>query len=151
MYWQKKHLPCDSQAKSKSPISVDYKGIFLLFSAILAYTLSIKLTGNGFDITNFVLCLFSVLFLLAFISVERNSLYPLIKLSIFEDRGLTLSLINNFVVSIVVMSSLVIGPFYLTIVFDFNTTQAGIAMAASPITVAITSFFSSGELQNYST
>lgn len=137
----KKHLPCDSQVKSKSPISVDYKGIFLLFSAILAYTLSIKLTGNGFDITNFVLCLFSVLFLLAFISVERNSLYPLIKLSIFEDRGLTLSLINNFVVSIVVMSSLVIGPFYLTIVFDFNTTQAGIAMAASPITVAITSFF----------
>lgn len=137
----KKHLPCDSQVKSKSPISVDYKGIFLLFSAILAYTLSIKLTGNGFDITNFVLCLFSVLFLLAFISVERNSLYPLITLSIFEDRGLTLSLINNFVVSIVVMSSLVIGPFYLTIVFDFNTTQAGIAMAASPITVAITSFF----------
>lgn len=137
----KKHLPCDSQVKSKSHISVDYKGIFLLFSAILAYTLSIKLTGNGFDITNFVLCLFSVLFLLAFISVERNSLYPLITLSIFEDRGLTLSLINNFVVSIVVMSSLVIGPFYLTIVFDFNTTQAGIAMAASPITVAITSFF----------
>jgi len=38
------------------------------------------------------------------------------------------------------MSSLVIGPFYLAIVFDLNTTQAGIAMAASPITVAITSF-----------
>ena len=137
----KKHLPCDSKAKNKSPISVDYKGIFLLFSAILAYTLSIKLTGNGFDITNLVLCSFSVLFLLAFISVERNSLYPLIKLSMFKDRGLTLSLINNYIVSIVVMSSLVIGPFYLTVALDLNTTQAGIAMAASPITVAITSFF----------
>lgn len=137
----KKHLPCDSQVKKKYPIIVDYKGIFLLSSAILACTLCIKLTRNGFDITNLVLCLLSVLFLLAFISVERNSLYPLIKLSMFKDRGLTLSLINNFIVSIVVMSSLVIGPFYLTIAFDLNTTQAGIAMAASPITVAITSFF----------
>ncbi|WDE07057.1 MFS transporter [Thalassomonas viridans] len=134
-----KYLPGDKPLSAKAEASVDYPGIFLLFSAILTYTLSLKLTGNGFDIANLALCSLSLLSLLLFIKVECNSANPLIKLSILKDRELITSLISNFIVSTVVMSSLVIGPFYLVVALELTITQAGVAMAASPLTVAITS------------
>lgn len=136
----KKYLPQDKQSSIKASFSVDYIGILLLFSTILTYTLSIKLAGNGFDGTNLVLFSSSLLLLFAFIIKGRHSKNPLIDFSMFKNKELVASLISNFIVSTVVMTSLVIGPFYLIVALDLNFTQTGIVMAASPLTVAVTSF-----------
>lgn len=135
-----KYLPNDQPIHFKKQMAMDYKGAFLLFVAILTYTLSMKLTGNGLGSENLLLSLFSLVFLLAFIVVERASNAPLIEFNLFKNTLLITSLISNFIVSIVVMSSLVVGPFYLIAALKLNSTEAGISMAASPATVAVMSF-----------
>lgn len=136
----KKYLPSDIQVTVKPPLFFDYISIVLLFSTILTYTLSIKSIGASFDITSLIFILLSLLFLLVFIVVQRNSNSPLIKLSILKENELITNLISNFIVSTVAMSSLVIGPFYLIVALTLSTTQAGLAMAVSPLTVAATSY-----------
>lgn len=136
----RKYLPADIQTTIKPPLFVDCLSIVLLFSTILVYTLSIRLIEDYFDITSLVFILLSLFLLLVFIFVQRNSNPPLIKLSILKENELITSLISNFIVSTVVMSSLVIGPFYLIVALGLSTTQAGFAMAVSPLTVATTSY-----------
>lgn len=135
-----KYLPVDANKTENLPITLHYKSIFLLFLVILTYTLSIKLTEHGFGIINLILLSLSLLTLFLFIDSERQSTTPLLNLTVIKNRALSTSLVCNFIVSAVVMTSLIVGPFYLLISLECNTTQAGIVMATSPFTVAITSY-----------
>lgn len=133
-----KCLPADKPTEN-AIVVFDYKCAFIFLLFILSYTFSIKLTGKYFDLKNILLLLCSLLFLFTFLSLERHSSAPLIPLYILKNREIVTSLVSNFIVSSVVIASLVTGPFYLMIALELNTTQAGIAMAASPLSVAFVS------------
>jgi predicted MFS family arabinose efflux permease len=58
------------------------------------------------------------------------------------DRTLRSQLLSNFVVSAVMMSTLIVGPFYLTNGLYLDPIQVGLVMSAGPITSAVSGILS---------
>ena len=123
-----KYLPKDKYIRASNSESIDLFGFFILFITILTYTVSIKLTGNGLDSTNVSLLIIFLSCLSIFVFFQRKSNAPLIKFSMLKENNLIPSLICNFIISAVVMSSLVIGPFYLTLALELNNAEAGLGI-----------------------
>ncbi len=114
----KRYLPNDVKKKDSTSIDIDFKSIFLLFFVILTYTLGLKVSGEAFEGIRSIIILSFLVSIVMFIYFERKSTYPLIKLKISKNSELIISLISNFIVSTVVMTSLVVGPFYLVIALE---------------------------------
>lgn len=94
---------------------------------------------------------FAALFLLLFIRSQNTGGGKLVQLSVLGDYRYSVGFIVNFLVSTVVMTSLVVSPFYLTIAFNLSLAQTGFMMASSPICVAIASFIMSRNLTDKNT
>jgi MFS family permease len=58
------------------------------------------------------------------------------------DRTLRSQLLSNFVVSAIMMSTLIVGPFYLTNGLYLDPMQVGLVMSAGPITSAVSGILS---------
>lgn len=58
------------------------------------------------------------------------------------DRTLRSQLLSNFVVSAIMMSTLIVGPFYLTNGLYLDPIQVGLVMSAGPITSAVSGVLS---------
>lgn len=68
--------------------------------------------------------------------VERTS-SAVIPLSVFRDRGLCGSLAMNLLVAMVMMTTLVVGPFYLSRTLDLGPALVGFVMSVGPVISAI--------------
>lgn len=145
-----KHLPEDTVKQAHRPTATSVLAGSVLFCALVVYTLAARLAGQEIDSTSVWLILGFVSLLLVFIYLDIKSDAPLINLSQLDNKTLFPSLISNFIVSIVVMSSLVIGPFYLTLRLELSTSAAGLVMVASPVTVAVTSYLVGRLAQRFS-
>ncbi|MCF6437216.1 MFS transporter [Pseudoalteromonas sp. MMG022] len=90
----------------------------------------------------------AVILLCAFHSLPANKIelrqakQPLFHTSTLNKPALKVSLIANFLISNVVMISLIIGPFYLTLALQLSIVEVGFVMVASPVTVAVFAFLS---------
>ncbi len=73
----------------------------------------------------------------AFVVAESNTASPLIQLSMFRDRVLSASLAMSTIVSTVLMSTLVVGPFYLSRALDMRTAAVGLSLSAGPLAAAL--------------
>ena len=69
--------------------------------------------------------------------VESVATAPLIHVSMLRDRVLRSSLAMNALVSTVMMSTLVVGPFYLSRSLALSATAVGFAMSVGPIVTAL--------------
>lgn len=58
------------------------------------------------------------------------------------DRTLRSQLLSNFVVSAIMMSTLIVGPYYLTNGLHLDSIHLGVVMSVGPITSAISGIFS---------
>jgi MFS family permease len=68
-----------------------------------------------------------------FVFAEAKVASPLIRLELFRNAVLSTSLVMNALVSTVMMTTLVVGPFYLALALGLNEAGVGIVMSIGPI------------------
>lgn len=110
------------------PDSIDFLGFFLLTSAIVVYTLSII---NWQNYSPFLLFL-SVICLILFIVTEKRLTHPAIPILLLKHPLLRAGFILNILVATVMMTTLIIGPFYLIHKLSLTPWLMGCVMSCGP-------------------
>lgn len=116
---------------------IDFFGIFALGIALTSYSLGVTLNGGHFTETNWTLLIVAALSLLSFIMIEKASQSPLLRLDHFHP-ALSSNLAMNIIVSTVMMSTLVVGPFYLSKGLELSPLAVGSVMSIGPLVSMIT-------------
>ena len=106
--------------------------------SLIGYTLA---TTVGWHVVP--LMLFSIISLGLFLVVELNATSPLIKMSALGNWEMSSSLLMNVVVATVMMTTLVVGPFYLSRALSLSPALVGLTMSVGPF-ISILSGFPSG-------
>ena len=132
-----RHLPADCLAPRPDRPRFDINGTLLLVLTLGAYALAMT-TGRGdFGPANLALLLATVCGAGLFAIVETKAESPLIRLAMFRDAALSASLAMSALVSTVMMTTLVIGPFYLSRALGLDSVLVGLALAVGPLFAAL--------------
>ena len=116
---------------------IDFKGTFVLVLTLVAYALSMTSTHGRFGLFNIVLIGLAVLGVYFFLHVEKSSQHPLINLSMFKNPDISLGLFLSMIVMTVMMTTLVVGPFYLSHALMLNPENVGLIMSVGPLAAAL--------------
>ena len=81
----------------------------------------------------------AVLFLVWFIRIEQHSPHPMLRLSVFQNRDLTVGLVGCFLTFVIYNGVVFLLPFYLENVLGYAPLQAGLALAVLPISMGVVS------------
>ncbi|PYB73296.1 MFS transporter [Rhizobium wuzhouense] len=121
-------------AKSASG-SIDWLGSLLLALALSTYALSMT-AGNGALDARGLLTITAVLIAL-FVWRQKAAASPLVPIALVGDRRIGLSLAMNLLVTTVMMSTLVVGPYMLSLGLGLGDSLIGLVMAIGPLTSAL--------------
>lgn len=140
-----RYLPKPNPTAIPALKSFDFAGAVLLVLAIGTFAFGLKLIGLENYAWSGALLGCSALILAGFVHAETRAearaKAPLLHLPYLRDAQFSISVALNFILSIVIMASLVIGPFYLTAGLGLSLAETGMAMTINPIVTATTSFF----------
>ncbi len=117
---------------------LDVIGTWLLGATLAAYSLGVTLGGGHWSNINWVLLVATAIGLVLFLFAETKLGSPLVRLSLFRNRGISASLVMNAIVATVMMSTLVVGPFYLSRALGLDTILVGVVMSVGPIMSILT-------------
>ena len=115
----------------------DYRGMALLAITLTSYALAMTVGRSHLSWLNAVLLIGAVAGARLFGMVEGRSSSPLIPLALLRDGERRTGLAMSFLVATVLMTSLVVGPFYLSYGLQLTATKVGLLMAAGPVVVAL--------------
>ncbi|CAI0856310.1 MFS transporter [Serratia proteamaculans] len=132
-----RYLPGNPPQWQKDTGRFDLPGSLLLGLTLASYALSMTLGQGDFGAINLLLLLCAGLGTGLFIRLENSTASPLIQLALFRQPGLSSGLMMSALVMTVMMTSLVVGPFYLTRGLGLTVGQAGLAMSAGPLVAAL--------------
>ncbi len=137
-----RHLPVDRPGPKADRAGFDPVGTLLLALTLAAYALAVTVhhdAGRGsFGPLNIALLLASVLGAGLFVLVEARTASPLIRLSMLRVPVLSAGLAASALVSTVIMATMVVGPFYLSLALGLDAARVGLVLAVGPIVVALT-------------
>ncbi|VVQ14170.1 MFS transporter [Pseudomonas fluorescens] len=125
-----RYLPADRAAGPQ--VAFDYSGSVVLVLTLAAYALAMTLEGFTVPLLLASLCGAGL-----FIVVEMKAKSPLIRLSLFSDARLSSSLTLTLLVTTVMMTTLVVGPFYLHRGLGLSSTMVGVALSIGPLLSAM--------------
>jgi MFS family permease len=132
-----RYLPDDPADEARKIADFDGRGALLLTFSVIGFALAATIGRGDFGRLNVALVAAAVLGLLLLRIVESRTAAPLVQLARLRDPLLRVALAGNLIVSTVLMSTLVIGPFYLSEVLELGPAGIGLAMSAGPTIVAI--------------
>lgn len=110
----------------------DMPGTLLLAATLVAYALSMT-AGDGFGRSALALLLAAAFGAVLFVFVESRVASPLIRLLALRNAALSASLVMNALVAVVMMTTLVVGPFYLALALGLGEAAVGLAMSVGPV------------------
>lgn len=117
----------------------DWLGTILLALTLGAYSLAMTFSGReGFGsplVLQFGLG--ALVGLVLFLAVQVKASAPLLKLSMFRNALLSLSMVMSVLVYAVMMATLVLGPFFLSKALGLDTRMVGLVMTVGPLAAAI--------------
>lgn len=116
----------------------DYLGALLLIFALLALLLASTLPWELWS--RLSLYLLALLLLVSFVRIERNVQAPLLRLDLLLQPTIASGAVFNMVVMLVMMTTLVVGPFYLAYGLLLSEASLGAVMSLGPMTVFLSSF-----------
>lgn len=122
----------------------DFLGALTLCVSLLALLLALTL-GQEIGFTQppmLALFALSAVFLLAFRAVEARAEQPMIDLSLFSMRPLSIGLITGALTFISISGVVFLLPFYLEGVRGYPTRVVGLLMASVPVAMGLTSYVS---------
>lgn len=130
------YLPTDASTAAEAK-SFDVAGTLLLALGLASYSLSMTVGKGRFGAISIVLLVAAAAVLTLFVLLQKRSKFPLVDLKLFGDRVLSGGLVNSLLVSTVLMSTLVVGPFYLAGGLQLGPSQAGLVLTVGPALVAL--------------
>jgi MFS family permease len=125
-----RYLPADRAARPR--VAFDFSGSAVLVLTLAAYALAMTLEGFTWP-----LLLASLGGAGLFVMIEMKAKSPLIRLSLFSDPRLSSSLTLTLLVTTVMMTTLVVGPFYLHRGLGLSSTMVGVALSIGPLLSAL--------------
>lgn len=112
--------------------------MLLLTLTLAAYTLAMTLGRTAGGLWTMVLLLVTAAIgVIAFVRVETRAAYPLIRLDILQRPDVGAGFAYSAAVSSVAMTTLVVGPFYLSAGLGLRPAQVGLVMSAGPIVAVL--------------
>jgi MFS family permease len=112
-------------------------GTLLLALTLAAYALAMTLGRGHFGLLNIVLLLAAVCGLGLLVLVEARTASPLVSVAMFRDPVLSAGLAMSALVSTVMMTTLVVGPFYLSRALGLAAVSIGFVLSAGPLVAAL--------------
>ena len=132
-----RYLPADRRAAKADRASFDSLGTLLLALTLAAYALAMTIGRGSFGPLNVALLTAAGLGAGLFVLAEAKVASPLIRWAMFRNSALNASLAMSALVSTVMMSTLVAGPFYLSRALGLDAALVGITMSIGPIVSAL--------------
>ncbi len=105
----------------------------LLVTSLLAYTFSFTSSGSNNNVTKYGSLIVALLAFTALIYHEKRAQYPLLSIKLFLNKQLSSGLLMNAAVATVMMSTLIVGPFYLTYAMAFDEDLVGLILSIGPL------------------
>lgn len=128
-----------SKAKPTNAAShrMDWAGSLWLTIMLICFALSATGSRAGMAIPPWLLLALAAVALLAFVRIELTAPYPLVPVALLRGRTVATSLAMNLLVGAVMMSTLVVGPFFLSFGLGLSEAETGMVMAVGPIAAAL--------------
>jgi len=126
-----RYLPPDHRKSKADRASFDNTGILLLAVTLAAYALAMTIGRGRFGVLNITLLLAAVFGVALFVRAEARAASPLIRLAMFRNPVLSASLAMSTLVSTVMMSTLVVGPFYLSRALGLEAALVGLVLSVA--------------------
>ncbi|WP_430727513.1 MFS transporter [Undibacter mobilis] len=131
-------LPKDRSERNAG--GFDGLGTLLLALTLAAYALAMTIGRGHFAALNAGLLLASVIGIGVFVFVEARVASPLVRPAMFREPMLARSLAMNVLVSTVIMTTFVVGPFYLARGLGLDPAGVGLVMSIGPLISVLTGF-----------
>ena len=132
-----RHLPPDHSVPIAARRDFDTLGTLLLAAGLAAYALALTRSPDGFGIQNVAMLTFAVVALIGFVRVQKTESAPLLRIDLLRSRSLRSGLGMSLLVGAVMMSTLVVGPFYLSQALAVDTRTIGFALSVGPVVAAV--------------
>jgi EmrB/QacA subfamily drug resistance transporter len=133
-----RRLPADGEQTKVSAGAFNFIGALLLALALVAYALSMTIGRGIFGSLNLALLSAAIAVGVLFTIVESKAASPLIPLAMLREPGLAAGLAMSALVSAVMMTTLVVGPFHLSGALGLDDARLGLVMSIGPLVVALT-------------
>ncbi len=133
------YLPTDRRRSQNSRAGFDCIGTLLLAFALAAYALAMTLGRGNFGLINLSLLAAAASLAGLFVFAESRVAAPLLRLGLLRNRVLAVGLLTSTLVSTVMMTTLVVGPFYLSLALGLTSAAVGLALSLGPLVAALTS------------
>lgn len=133
-----RQLPVDRRGPKAEGGGFDHLGSLLLALTLGAYALAVTIGRGSFGPLNGALLMAAVVGFGLFLLAETRVASPLIRLATFRDPALSASLAMSTLVSTVMMTTLVVGPFYLARALGLEAAMVGLVMSVGPLFAALT-------------
>jgi MFS family permease len=111
----------------------DLAGVLLLTTAVALYTLGVTAPGADASWPTVLLLGGAVVVAALFALREARAAHPLLPPALLRSRSISLGATLNLIVGTVMMSTLVVGPFFLAGALRLAPAAIGAAMAAGPL------------------
>jgi MFS family permease len=130
-------LPQDLTREASISPRLDLSGMALLAASLSGYALALTLGRGQFGFANIAMLVTAIGASAGFLAIEARAPSPLIRLDMFRSRALVAGLSTSTIVSTVMMTTLIVGPFYLTVVVGLDPASAGLVLAIGPLVAAV--------------
>jgi len=131
LWLARRWLPRPRPAAAAARPRFDFPGTVLLAATLAAYALA--MTSRHFGLLA-IAAAGSALF----VFVESRSAAPLVRLAMLRDPALGPGLATSALVATVIMTTLVVGPFYLARSLGLPAAVVGVVLSAGPLVSALT-------------
>ncbi|HIJ87365.1 MAG TPA: MFS transporter [Desulfuromonadales bacterium] len=132
------YLPADHEEPKGERLEFDKVGTVLLALTLAAYALAVTIGRGSFASLNIALLLAAALGVGLFVFAEARAASPLIRLAVFREPLLSASLAMSTLVATVVTTTLVVGPFYLSLALGLDAAMVGFVLSVGPLAAALT-------------
>ena len=130
-----RYLPRDRIAATRP--GFDLPGSLLLALALAAYSLAMTLGRGHFGAINLALAIAAAVLGLVFLLVESKARSPLVQPALFRERLVGTGFVASGLATTVAMTTLVVGPFYLSGALHLDATGVGLVMSMGPLVAAV--------------
>jgi EmrB/QacA subfamily drug resistance transporter len=131
-------LPADAPRVTMSHAGIDKTGTLVLGLTLCSYALSMTLGRGHFGTTNLLLLALALGGAALFTFLESRAANPLVSLELFRKPAIGRGFTMSALISTVVMSTLVVGPFYLSESLGLSAAATGLALSCGPLVAAVT-------------
>ena len=132
-----RHLPVDRAAPASARVAFDYRGSLVLALTLAAYALAMTVGHGHIGAMNVALLCAAAVGAGVFAYVESNVSSPLVRPALFRHRAISSGFAMSSLVTTVAMTTLVVGPFYLSGALALDAPRVGLVMSAGPLVAAL--------------